>query len=152
MENVNKRARTIERIGAVLQQTANLNRIQDVGSFQRILANWSTICADLKENIGHPTHFKDGQLTIEVNLAKDTSHDELSGLKRRMSPILKRRLRPLGVRDIQYTYQQTATAYVERGQEISTQATQRTTDIKDDDLRQAMAALLTAFENASKKS
>ena len=147
-----KRTHTTKRIGDVLKQVNDLNSIKDIGAFQRILANWSAISDAMGGSIGRPAHFKAGHLTIESERAEDTNDNPIdpdsSTLNMRLMPLLRK----FGVQAITYVKAQRVPKAERAVQEISRTAAQRTTDIEDPDLRNAMASLLTAYDKSRKPS
>ena len=143
-----KRTHTTKRIGDALNQVNDLNSIKDIGAFQRILANWSTISDAMGASIIRPTHFKDGRLTIEFERSEDKNGNPMEPDSAVLNMTLMPLLQKFSVQAITYVVTQHEPKAERMVQDISTAAAQRTTDIADTDLRNAMASLLTAYDKS----
>jgi len=146
-----KRTHTTLRIGDVLNQSNDLHGIKEIQTLQRILANWSDISGRFGAAIGRPTYFEDGHLVIETDFsgAGTNNHSEnAASMREALEPLLRK----FGVRDITYTATQYRPRTTHKRIDISSSAAERTSDIQDTDLRNAMAALLTAFDKSKHDS
>lgn len=140
-----KRIGTTQRLGDVLNQVEELNRVKDPSNFQQLLDQWSSITNALEYEVGTPTFLKHGHLTIE--LPAETSDRDASATAFQKTA-LERTLKRFGVQSITFEPPKLKLAISKSSEPLSSDAKARTTDIKDDGLRQAMASLLTAFDKS----
>ena len=95
--------------------------------------------------MARPAHFRDGVLTIELELNQESSqHWTIDQVRQ----TLKQRLNSFGVRSINFLAAPKTSPEEMITAEVSAEAVDRTSDIADTELRQAMAALLTAYDKS----
>ena len=140
-----KRIGTTQRLGDVLNQVEELNRVKDPSNFQQLLAQWSSVAEALGCDVGTPTFLKHGHLTVKLS-AETPNRDASATASQRTA--LERALKRFGVQSITFVPPELKLTISKPSEPLSSDAKARKTDIKDDGLRQAMASLLTAFDKS----